>query len=97
MPMSEPPWRITNLTLPLYFGCLTKALASFVASGATEVEPLIVIVAAEAAEAVASEALSASAMTTARGRLRVILGIRSSGRVRGKLRHPVSDRPSPSG
>jgi hypothetical protein len=54
MPMSEPPCRITNLTLPLYFGCLTKALASRVASGAIEVDPLIVIVAAEAGTALQS-------------------------------------------
>ncbi len=63
MPMSEPPCRITNLTLPLFCGWLTKALASLVASGATEVEPLRVIVAAGAVAAVASEAQRASART----------------------------------
>ena len=37
-----------ELDLALVLGCLTKAFASFVASGAIEVDPLIVIVAAEA-------------------------------------------------
>jgi hypothetical protein len=69
----------------LYFGCLTNALASCVASGATEVEPLRVIVAAEEEAAVTSEALRASAAKTARGRLRVILGYLSSRRDRERL------------
>jgi len=44
MPTSDPPWRILNLVpLPAPF---TYFWASRVASGATEVDPLIVIVAA---------------------------------------------------
>ena len=44
MPMSEPPWRMRNLTFPLPALVFRKPLASWVASGATDVEPLSVIV-----------------------------------------------------
>ena len=85
MPMSEPPCRITNLTLPLFWGWLTKALASLVASGATEVEPLIVIVAAEAVAAVASDALSASAVDGGKGTGAIHLVSLLSGGVRSTV------------
>src|SRR4051794_6249654 len=43
MPTFEPPWRIRKPT-PLPFLVLIQALASWVSSGKTEVDPLIVMI-----------------------------------------------------
>src|SRR4029450_9291286 len=58
-PTSDPPWASLNFTRPGY--CLRYALASSDASGATEVEPLIVMTGT--AEAVAGIAAPATTAT----------------------------------
>ena len=83
-PMSEPP--CSSLKLTQWPQTLRYLRASSEASGATEVEPLIVIVGlAIAAAGASSEAENAAAASADRRRLRFIEISRSSSRF-GKVR-----------
>src|ERR1700755_123784 len=90
-PMSEPPWRSLKLTQ-----CpqtLRYFFASSEASGATEVDPLIVMVGlAAAAAGNTSDAASTAAASIVRGRMRFI-GIACSSRSAGFRPTEVSIRP----
>src|SRR4051812_11111161 len=71
-PTSEPPWASLNLTLPLWV--LRYCLASSVASGATEVEPLMVIVGvAMAVPGTTAARTPTAAAHTPRRRRRVVM------------------------
>src|SRR4051794_11604810 len=71
-PTSEPPWASLNLTLPLWV--LRYSLASSVASGATEVEPLMVIVGvAMAVPGTTAARTPTAAAHTPRRRRRVVM------------------------
>src|SRR6476659_7468981 len=63
MPTSEPPWSSLNWTQCLHW--VTYARASLAASGATEVEPLIVIVGFAAADAGTATATAIAAGSAA--------------------------------
>src|SRR3954454_14995601 len=71
-PTSEPPWASLNFTLPLWV--FRYSLASSVASGATEVEPLIVMTGvAEAVPGTTAARTPTAAAHTPRRRRRVVM------------------------
>src|SRR3954447_9050920 len=71
-PTSEPPWASLNFTLPLWV--FRYCLASSVASGATEVEPLIVMTGvAEAVPGTTAARTPTAAAHTPRRRTRVVM------------------------